>query len=101
MKSLLLLLLCTGSAVAGEAQLPPNDYVCCGSSGMTTIILKYSLSDMTISMSIGIISADGDVRLDWKEIEEIVAHPEGKDFTQLALARAFLAIRNGTWKPMQ
>lgn len=59
-------------------------------------------ADLTISSHgpFAVISADGQVTIDWDLAEKTAANPEKTDFRTLAFARLILAVRNGTWKPM-
>jgi hypothetical protein len=45
-----------------------------------------------------IISADGEVTINWQNVEKIVANANKWDARSLAIARLMLAIRDGTYK---
>lgn len=57
------------------------------------------LSETAPSLELYAVSSDGTVAIDWKAVENVVAM--GSDRLAMPTATMMLAIRDGTWKPMQ
>lgn len=46
------------------------------------------------------VTVEGEVSINWKSTEDAVSHPKSDPLT-LAIARLMIAIRDGTYKPME
>lgn len=59
------------------------------------------ISVLTIAGPAATISADGAVKINWQRIEQIVARPKEWDGTTVAMARALIAVRDGTYEKQE
>jgi len=58
-----------------------------------------SIQTLQTSPPMASISRDGDVTIDWEQVEKTANDPAADHSGNWAYARLMLAIRNGTWKP--
>lgn len=97
MKSLILAFLLLAAPAMGQES---------SSVGIPYTMMKdiSTRGNFTVMMSppqIANVSRDGDVTINWKQADKTVANPADTDPMTLAIARLMVAIRDGTWKPIQ
>lgn len=67
-------------------------------------VVTAPVGDFAVSLSgpVAIITSNGDVRIDWAVAESIAAaDPAKHDGTTRAIVALMIAIRDGTYKPME